>query len=202
MDNLTHTLFALTLARTRLGRVGRLEASTRALGPRLPAPCAGATPGRALATWPPPIAPQPDGAPRCLIDVAAIPTFGSPFHWQLIAQTSTGYDLHTISVVDPRLRQPDAPVSIWRLARHTPNRWTPAVQQAASTRTARIFLGFSRFPAVRASLVNDTTVVQWTDPRFGPESSSRRDPRARSGLFTATVRLDRADRVIAEGLGP
>jgi hypothetical protein len=144
--------------------------------------------------------PRHDG--RCLIEVAAIPTFLSPFHWRLIAQLSDGYELVDISLVDSGIRE-DAGAGD-RAARRGaafPNHWTPAATLAASAHVAQVFLGFSRFPAVRSFRESDgTAVVQWTDMRFSAASGGR--PRgARGSLFTATVRVSPDGNVIEEKLG-
>ena len=182
-----------------------IDASARAFGPRLPAPCEQSTPGATISRWPKdaPLA-IPPGAPRCLMDLAAIPTFGSPFDWQIIAQTSNGYDLHTISVLDRRLRSSaDPPVALWRMTRHTPNAWSPAAREAASTDTARTFLDFSRFPAVRTDAQRDgSSVVRWTDLRFSDTYPLRRQGTDRRDIFTAVVRLDPRGRATEESLGP
>src|SRR5438128_998519 len=127
MDNLTHTLFGLTLARTPLGRSGRgvttalvlasnapdvdivmtarrnaaivlvlmaanysvravaryqaIGLAPRVFGPTLPQRCdGGAHDDRALvAAWPRGTPAPPVTGSRCLIEVAAMPSFFSPF---------------------------------------------------------------------------------------------------------------------------
>jgi hypothetical protein len=81
--------------------------------------------------------------------------------------------------------------------------WTPAVFRAATTRTARVFLGFSRFPSAR-SYVDPTglATVRWSDMRFAgglfvlDEGARRRDP------FTVLVRISPDGRVLEEKMGP
>jgi membrane-bound metal-dependent hydrolase YbcI (DUF457 family) len=137
---------------------------------------------------------------RCLIEVAATPGFRSPFDWRLIAQLSDGYFVRSINLlaVDERdgedaLRQRDL----------VPNVWTPAVEQAARTRPAQVFLGFARFPAVRLQVDHDgVATVQWTDIRFSGGSDPPR-PRndGRGDLFGARVRIAPDGRILEARLG-
>ncbi len=140
----------------------------------------------------------PDGSSRrCLADLAAIPDFLSPFRWRVIARLSNSYE-----VVDVDLLHPRPPEASRRLARRVPDVWTPEAVTAASGELARIFLGFSRFPAVRTSRQPDgTTTVRWVDVRFADGIPRRsRDPRGTS-LFTITVRLDRDGRIVDQHMG-
>jgi hypothetical protein len=144
-----------------------------------------------------------DTGSRCLVEVAAIPTFFSPFRWRLISQLSNSYDMHDVDVLDTRWRgsiQPgEAP---WRVTVRYPNVWRPPVHLAAAAPVAQVFLGFSRFPAARSVLDPATGIatVRWIDVRFA--AGLTLDQRlGRSGLFQATVRVDQDGRVVAERLG-
>ena len=96
--------------------VARHEAialAPRVFGPLMPQPCDPASSERPLlARWPreqiqvPALASMPGGASRCLADLAAMPTFLSPFKWRLIARLSNAYELHDIDVLDATLRAP------------------------------------------------------------------------------------------------
>jgi hypothetical protein len=198
----------------------------RVFGPTLPGPCVGATTqGPVLAHWPvaTPQLPRP-GDVRCLIEIAAIPTFTSLFEWRVIAKMSNAYELHDVNLLDPRFRKPASEGEVlWRLVSRYPNQWTPAADTAATTRVGQVFLGFSRFPAVRSIREQGgLQTVQFTDMRFltqltdirflanppgrpgGPGARGRGrgfGPNSRS-IFTATVRLDREGRVVEERLGP
>ena len=191
-----------------------LNVAPAVFGPLLPAPCEGskaeaASSGRLsglIAAWPAekqPALTRSDGM-RCLIEVAAIPTFRSPFQWRLIAHMSNGYELANANLFDRRVHQPPGAGSqaLWRLAVTMPNRWSPEVFQAARTRMGRTFLGFSRFPAARAFSDRDGSVtVEWTDLRF--LNDLRQRPRgSRTGMFTVTVRLDSSGATINERVGP
>jgi len=155
-------------------------------------------------SWPKP-APsmRPDGR-RCLVEIAALPSFTSPFDWRIVAQTSNAFELHDINVLDRRFQVSASEANdghFWRQAIRYPNVWTEPVRQAAATPLGRVFLGFSRFPAARTA--NDPTgaaTVRFTDVRFvSPGPIDQRGPR--SQLFTATIRFDAIGRVISQSLG-
>ena len=146
--------------------------------------------------------PPPEGR-RCLVDVAALPTFGSPFQWRIVAQYSNAYEIRDIDLLDGRFRDSDiedeAP---WRLTLRYPNVWTPTVLQAAQTHLGQVFLGFSRFPAARSAVdAQGATAVRWTDMRFTGAVVPGEQALAQSRLFTAVVRIDASGRVVHEGLG-
>ena len=67
--------------------------------------------------------------------------------------------------------------------------------------TARVFLGFSRFPAARSLVGEDgTATVRWSDLRF--VQGALDDPRQfRRGLFNATVVLAPDGSVVTDRLG-
>lgn len=143
------------------------------------------------------------GGSRCLVEVAAMPSFFTPFKWRLIAQMSNAYEMHDVDVLDARLRRPQgADEAPQRLGVRFPNVWTPAVKAAAEARLPQVFLGFSRFPAARSFTDRDTgeTTVRWADMRF--VTGLAIDQRARANLFAVTVRVDRDGRVIDQRLGP
>ncbi|HEY7284607.1 MAG TPA: metal-dependent hydrolase [Vicinamibacterales bacterium] len=175
-------------------------------GPTLPPRCDPPGGGEWLDSWPKP-APslRPDGR-RCLVEIAALPGFSSPFDWRIVAQMSNAFELHDINVLDQRYQGvTDAEVDsshFWRQSIRYPNIWTPVVAQAATTPVGSVFLGFSRFPAARtANDSSGTSTVRFTDVRF--VSSAPADSRnPRSQLFTATIRIDGQGRVTSQKLGP
>ena len=156
-------------------------------------------------TWPIETAttPRDRAVHRCLVEIAAIPTFVSPFQWQVVARLSDSYQTLDLDLLDARLADPAAvngPLAPWRAAVRYPDQWTPAVLRAAGSRVGRVFLGFSRFPAASSVLNDDNTAtVSWTDMRFA--GSPAPVPRPRSGLFTATVTVGPGGQVISEQLG-
>jgi membrane-bound metal-dependent hydrolase YbcI (DUF457 family) len=192
--------------------VARHEAialAPRVFGPLTPQPCDPNRVERPLVVqWPRadsamPVGVASAGGSRCLVDLAAMPTFLSPFKWRLIARLSNAYELHDLDVLDPRLRRPaevgEAP---WRVTTRYPDQWTPTVQAAARAPLAQVFLGFSRFPAARWILDQRSgiTTVRWTDMRFA--AGLTLDQRVgRGNLFTVTVRVDPGGRVLDAQLG-
>src|SRR5262245_61336437 len=121
------------------------QALTRApqvFGAQLPAPCANPPPDLLFERWPHSTPGKTAyGSPRCLVEVAAMPDFLSPFRWRLIAHLSNGFEVRTVNLLKVNEQSSDVRL----VAVHYPNVWTPAVFQAAQARTARVFLGFSRF---------------------------------------------------------
>jgi membrane-bound metal-dependent hydrolase YbcI (DUF457 family) len=178
----------------------------RVFGPLLPPRCdpAPAAAGLTIDRWPRTAPSAPSGpATRCLIEMAAMPDLGSPFRWRLIAQLSNAYEIRDVNLLDAVFRTPSGAGAMWRLTLTYPNQWTPAVVQAAGTRVAQAFLGFSRFPAARSFVDRDAvTTVRWTDVRF---SAGPRPPGAPSdsvaNLFTATVRIAAGGRILDAQLG-
>jgi membrane-bound metal-dependent hydrolase YbcI (DUF457 family) len=176
----------------------------RVFGPTLPARCPNTLPQRFVDRWPrqPPALEGVKG--RCLVDIAAMPDFVSPFRWRLVAHLSNAYESQEIDVLDARFRRP-APgnEALWRRALREPNQWTPAVLQAAATPAAQVFLGFSRFPAARSTIRRDgVSIVRWNDMRYIPPGRPRNDSTPRGSLFTATVELSAAGEVLDARLGP
>jgi membrane-bound metal-dependent hydrolase YbcI (DUF457 family) len=193
---------ALALAAAIYGVRGaaHYEAMTlapRVFGPTLPPPCNAQPTATIVSAWPraTEAALFAPGHSRCVVEIAAIPTYLSPFRWRIIAQLSNAYELRDVDLLDGRLRT----TSSRRNVRY-PNVWTAAVDKAATTRTARVFLGFSRFPAARAFLdPSGVATVQWDDMRFVEGPITEGQPRL--GSFSETVRIG-GDGQIEERLGP
>ena len=201
-------VLALMAANYGVRAVARHQAiglAPRVFGPTLPQRCdGGAHDDRDLVSaWPRAVNTTPATGSRCLVEIAAMPSFFSPFRWRLIAQMSNSYELHDVDVLDSRLRRPPEPGETpWRVMVRYPNQWGSAVTTAAAGPLARVFLGFSRFPAARWFTDPRTgeTTVRWTDVRFATGLSI--DQRAaQSGLFTVTARLDRDGHMLEETLG-
>ena len=177
-----------------------LVTAPRMFGPHLPAPC-GAAPTTLLEIWPRSDAPAPSQAGRpCLVEIAAMPGFTSPFRWRVIARMTNAYELHELDLLDERLRAPEGTELFWRRAIRFPDAWSPIVVEAARTRTAQVFLGFSRFPAARSFVdAAGNATVRWRDIRFAggilPESARQTDP------FSVLVRLAPDGRVVEEAMG-
>ena len=201
-------VMVLMAANYSVRAVARYQAITlapRVFGPTWPQRCdGGQRDDRALfAVWPREAPAEPVTGSRCLVEVAAMPSFFSPFRWRLIAEMSNAFELHDVDVLDSRLRRPpEAGEAPWRVTVRYPNQWTPAVRTAAAATVPQAFLGFSRFPAARSFVDPRTSeaTVRWTDMRFA--GGLTLDQRVgRSGLFTVTVRLDGQGRVIEQKFG-
>jgi len=183
-----------------------LELAPELFGPALPTWCGPQTVHDAgIVSWPPTVPPTA-AAPgkRCLVDMAAVPSFVSPFRWTIVAHLSNAYELHDIDLLDTRLRRSvPATEQFWRLSIRYPNVWTPAVKTAAERPLAQRFLGFSRYPSAR--IVTDertgATTVRFVDIRFVNATAVTRAA-GRGNLFTATVRLAPDGQAIDEHLGP
>jgi len=77
-------------------------------GPTLPQPCDGPPRERGLLeSWPRPAPSTRADGRRCLVEIAAMPSFTSPFRWRIIARTSNAYEMHDIDLVDQRARDDD-----------------------------------------------------------------------------------------------
>jgi membrane-bound metal-dependent hydrolase YbcI (DUF457 family) len=177
-----------------------LEVAPRIFGPTLPQHCDPPSDG-AVETWPPRTPPSlPATGTRCLVALAAMPTFLSPFRWRVIAQMSNAYEVRDIDLLDWRIRAAgDDDGAPWRLTVRYPNVWTPAVHTAAATRLGQGFLGFSRFPAARStSDRSGASVVRWSDMRFAGGIAGLAQPTRSVNPFTAIVRLGPDGRVLEE----
>lgn len=179
------------------------EAIARAhqvFGAQLPASCPDIPHDSAFERWPRKSEPvAADGTSRCLVEIAAMPDFLSPFRWRLIAHLSNAFEVRTVDLLNNLDLATSSDVRI--VAIHYPNVWTPAVFQAAQSPLARVFLGFSRFPAARSVVGTDgAAIVRWNDLRFTADAAPSIRERA-PNLFTATVQLDPGGKVVHERLG-
>ena len=182
-----------------------LELVPRIFGPTLPQPCDPAPPASwPIDVWPRATAPtSPPPGRRCLVEVAAMPSFTSPFRWRIIVQFSNAYEIRDIDLLDARFRSPDTDSDVlWRLTLRYPNVWTPAVERAAATHLGQTFLGFSRFPAARSAVdSHGITTVRFTDVRFAGGLVTLDQPTSRGNMFTAMVRIGADGQILEESLG-
>jgi inner membrane protein len=182
-----------------------LAAAPRLFGPLLPAPCdPGNAPTGVVDHWPRAgVVTDPPSGQRCLVEIAAMPTFVSPFRWRVIAHLSNAYEIHELDLLDARFRDSaSASNGLWRVTLRFPNNWTPRVADAAATRLGRVFLGFSRFPSARAFTdPSGATTVRWSDVRFVGGLLTLDQPVHRPDPFTATVHIGPGGRVESEQLG-
>jgi hypothetical protein len=133
-----------------------------------------------------------DAPPATCLQAAALPTFVSPFRFRIVRQYPRGYELSERNVLD------STPVAaLWIAAEEG-----PAIDRAADTRTGRVFLDFSRFPAAAVEKgPSGGTVVRFVDLRF-MGTPLRLDGRPQARAPSAmTVRLDGQGRVLLEYLG-
>ncbi len=180
-----------------------LALAPRLFGPTLPQRCAAAETASLLDRWPRRDAGRwlAASGQRCLVEIAATPTFLSPFRWRVLAEMSNWYEVRALDVLDRRLRDPTADVS-WRVRVRYPNQWTTSVEQAAATSVGQVFLGFSRFPAARWAVDADgVTTVRWEDMRFAGTPLAGDQPVPQSSMFRALVRLAPDGRVVEQRLG-
>ena len=177
----------------------------RLFGPTLAPPCDPQSAGdrRPFDIWPRARATSSATGKRCLVELAAMPTFTSPFRWQIIAQVSNAYELRDVDLLDMRSRDgDDESEAPWRTTLRYPNVWTPTVTHAADTRLGQLFLGFSRFPAARSAIdPHGVTTVRWTDVRFAGGGVALNQRRAAPNFFTATVTVGADGQILQERLG-
>ena len=183
-----------------------LVLAPRLLGPTLPQPCDPLdTRSGIIDSWPrPPIAmPGLSAGKRCLVEIAATPTFVSPFTWRVLAQMSNAYEIYDVDLLEARFRTLATGNNVfWRHVQRYPNVWTAAVEKAAATDLGRVYLGFSRFPSVRTLVDQDgVTTVRWEDMRFAFPAVPPNRPNQRPSLFTAIVRIGPDDQILEERLG-
>jgi membrane-bound metal-dependent hydrolase YbcI (DUF457 family) len=183
-----------------------LSLAPRLFGPTLPQRCdPREAAGEPVDRWP---RPQPSTAAlepgrRCLMEIAAMPTFTSPFRWRIVAQMSNAYEIHDIDLLDARFRDPDTRNdAFWRTSLRYPNQWSPVVEKAAATTTAQVFLGFSRFPAARVATDRQGIAsVRWNDIRFVGGVIALDQPVRAPGPFEVNVRVAPDGSIIGERLG-
>ena len=176
----------------------------RLFGPTLPQRCDATRPsGAPVDVWPTRASSTAALSTRCLVDLAAMPTFTSPFRWRVILQLSNAYEIRDVDLLDARWRgSEDESGAPWRTTVRYPNVWTPTVARAATTDLGRVFLGFSRFPAARSAVdSHGVTTVRWTDVRFAAGLIALEQPRPGPDIFTAIVRVAPDGEVIQQRLG-
>ena len=180
-----------------------LDLAPRLFGPALPPRCdppSAAEP--ALDFWPKPVTAPASPGRRCLVEIAAMPTFTSPFDWRIIAQMSNAYEIHEVNLLDARLRDTAGDGTFWRQTIRYPNIWSDDVRRAAATNLGQVFLGFSRFPAARAARdAAGASTVRFTDMRFVGSPLFNDSAARRVQPFTATIRFDAAGTLLSERLG-
>jgi membrane-bound metal-dependent hydrolase YbcI (DUF457 family) len=181
-----------------------LDLAPRLFGATLPPRCDSPPDSEpAIDSWPKPVPSPPTDGRRCLVEIAALPTFTSPFDWRIVAQMSNAYEIHDVNLLDGRLRAPERDSNVfWGARLRYPNVWTADVQRAAETRTGQVFLGFSRFPAARrAHDAAGAVTVRFTDVRFVGGADRTDQPSRRVQPFTVTIRYGVDGNLASEKLG-
>jgi membrane-bound metal-dependent hydrolase YbcI (DUF457 family) len=132
------------------------------------------------------------GQTPCTLEIAAIPTFSSPFTWRIVRQQSNGYDIRELDLIGG---------NEWQIA-WIPNDSVPPVQTARQASAARSFLRFSRFPAARVNTHGRETLVRMFDVRFldVPLRAETGEPPS-GGFFAVRVRLDAHGRILDDRMG-
>jgi membrane-bound metal-dependent hydrolase YbcI (DUF457 family) len=139
----------------------------------------------------PSIVPGDVPADTC-VQAAALPTFVSPFEFRVVRQYPRGYEISQQTLLH------DGPVpALW-----IDTEDGPVIERAAETRTGRVFLSFSRFPAADVETrQSGERVVRFIDLRFigtPLRLEARPQPRVPSAI---TIWLDGRGHVLAEHLG-
>ena len=205
-----NVVIALSLMALNYGvRIGAhrqaLALAPRMFGPALPGRCeAAGQQGPLVDRWPihGPLS-DDDRERRCLLEIAALPTFTSPFQWRLVAQLSNAYETRDIDLVALALRPPPTgPEAPWRLVQRIPNRWTPAVVEARPVAHRADVPRLLTIPcrAVDRRPEGDAT-VRWTDIRFTVAAPRTPVDGPRAGFFQATVVVAPDGRMLDERLG-
>ena len=134
--------------------------------------------------------PPPRTGTRCLVEIAAMPTFMSPFSWRIIAHCRTPTRSATSICSTARFRTADATPRAVAMTLRYPEFWTPAVWHRGrdAARPGRFSGSRASRPRDRPSIGTATTTVRWTDMRFAARSR-RGDQVGRARLFTAVVRI-------------
>ena len=173
-------------------------------GPTLPPRCDPPSDGW-VDSWPKPVPSMRADGRRCLVEIAALPTFSSPFDWRIVAQTSNAFELHDINVLDRRYQESDAGAEeghFWRQAIRYPECLDRSGQagrrDTPRSASSSVSHGFRR-RARRTTRRAPRRSVSRTCDSSGPGPLDERG-RA-SQLFTATIRFDAQGRVVSETLG-
>jgi inner membrane protein len=125
---------------------------------------------------------------------AALPTPLSPFTWRLVMRAPEGFRVEDVHLLDSG--RPMGGITF-------PDDRSAAVRLAESAPLAKVFLGFSRFPAAEAlPHRNGDVTVHWYDLRFAERQDVPGDRRRHTSPFGAWVRLSADGKIVAQGLGP
>jgi inner membrane protein len=116
--------------------------------------------------------------------LGAFPSFGNPFNWAGVVETSGAFYVLPVNVITTRLNPQDARI-------YHKSEPSPALKAALTTRTARVFMDFARFPWSEVIPTESGVTVLIRDLRFQPGNSRR-------GGFAIRIQLDRRLHVLSQ----
>lgn len=120
--------------------------------------------------------------------VVAMPSLADPTRWRVLAETERALYRFETSLLAEAARERETPGALARFEKPQGDA-ALAVARAAEDERARIFLGFSRFPAVRVERQScaEALLVQFADLRFTEPGGARR-----GGNFSLEVAVPHA----------
>lgn len=110
--------------------------------------------------------------------IAAFPGFANPFDWTGVVETSGSFYVLPVDVLSGRVAMRDA--RLFRKAEPS-----PALKKAMSTRTAKVFVNFARFPWAEVVPTEEGPTVLVRDLRFQPVGY-------RNGAFAIRIQLTKS----------
>ena len=169
-------------ARCRAARFRTDDCRPDAIRPRVPLPLS--TAGRATAQRS--TSDQP--GKRCLVEIAAMPSFASPFKWRLIARLSNAYELQDIDLLDSRFSTDSrAPLARHVAAEHLDASGTSGGDDRRSARSSSVSRDSP--PRARSSIRTGGAIVRFSDMRFAGGLFSLNQPQRGPDPFTVTIQL-------------
>ncbi|HEX8456858.1 MAG TPA: metal-dependent hydrolase [Pyrinomonadaceae bacterium] len=111
-----------------------------------------------------------------LLRVAAMPSLADPTHWRVLAETERALYRFETSLLANIAEERQRPDALMRFEKPQGEEADAAARVAGADERARIFLGFSRFAAVRVESQScaEVLVVQFADLRFTEPGAARR----------------------------
>ena len=111
-----------------------------------------------------------------LLRVAAMPSLADPTRWRVLAESERALYRFETSLLERAATEREAPVGLTRFEKPQGEAADVASRAAAMDERARIFLDFSRFPAVRVERQScaEELLVRFADLRFTEPGGARR----------------------------
>lgn len=116
--------------------------------------------------------------------LGAFPSFTSPLEWTGVVETSGAYYVLPVNTISAGVDPAGSRVF------HKPEP-SAALKTAMETRTARVFMGFARFPWSEVIPTEDGVTITVRDLRFQPAN-------ARRGGFAIRIKLDQQLHVLSQ----